>query len=105
MNRKKPSVPLEESIGEWFKNPENIQSFFSATIEDYLDDNDFDFFIVSLQTIAIAKEGVLQFIENSKIDKGKLDNLLKKNSNPSWEQLLQGLGYSFIPVSAFSVFA
>ncbi len=97
---KKPSVPLEECLNEWLnerlQGPENVQLYFDVTIEEYLEDSDFDFFIDSLHTIATAKGGVLQFIENSEVDQGKLNSLLEKNSNPSWEQLLQGLGYSFV---------
>ena len=90
---------LDECLQEWLQDPENAEAYFKVTIEEYLEDNDFDFFIHSLKNIAAAKSSVLQLTEEA-LNQNSLDVLLEEDPKPTWEKVLQALGYSLLEHSS-----
>ncbi len=94
MKADKKCRTLEECLNEWLQNPENRDAYFDATVEEYLEDHDFDFFIKALRKIATAKNSVLR--EEAEIDKNNLNRFLEKNPKPTLENVLQVLAYSLV---------
>ena len=96
------SVPFDEYLIDWLKEPEKARVFFDVTIEEYKEDHNFGKLVEYLHILATAQGGLLH-IANAEMNQENLDSLLEKVSNPSWEQIVQELGCSFLPVSAVPV--
>ena len=87
---------FSEFLIEWLQDPDKAYVYLGVVLEEYARDQDLKALLRSLNNIAIAKGGVLQLSESSEIDQRSLDKLLAKDSNPTWEGVLEALGYAFL---------
>ncbi len=93
---------VEECLIEWLqKDPEREKGYLEVVLEGYgvHRDRDLDDVLRALSYIAIAKGDTLELVDSKVVDKEGLDNLLNVDPNPSWEQVLEALGYTNLEAS------
>ncbi len=95
MNSKREMRTFEEYLVERLKDQENAQGFLTVILEEYTHGRDLKALLNSLDSIAAAKGGAFQLVENSEVDQLGLDRLLAEDSNPEWESVIEALGYTF----------
>lgn len=95
---------VEECLIEWLqKDLTRADDYLDLVLESYISDNDFEQLLHSLECIALVRDDIFEVADASDVDKEQLDMLLKENSSPAWERVLEALGYAILEVSRGSV--
>ncbi len=91
---------VEECLIEWLqKDLSRADEFLDVVLEVYSSEHDLERLLHSLECIALAKGDTFELADASDVDKERLDILLKENSSPSWERVLEALGYANLEAS------
>ncbi len=86
---------VEECLIEWLQEDlSSAEGFLSIELEEYASDDDLEELLRSLHCIATAKGDVLQLTDSTEAHKQNLDKLLIDDPSPSWERVLEALGYT-----------
>ncbi len=85
------------------QDPKEVQRYLDISFEEYAEDNDFGVLLRFLDYIATAKGGTLQLEEKAEDDVESLHKLLGTTQTPTWEAVLEALGYVFSPLSTETV--
>jgi probable addiction module antidote protein len=85
-------------------NPEYAALYLKASLDEALEDNDFEAFFLSLKNVVAAQNSVSQVAQQANISRQHLHKLLNGQGNPTLETLLAvlqtvGLSLDFRPVS------
>ncbi len=80
--------------------PRIKNEFLSVGLEEYSRDNDLDELLYTIQCIAVAKGDTLELVESTVVDKSALAKLLLVNPNPSWDEVVQALGYTSLETAS-----
>ncbi len=89
---------IDECTIEWLQGDlSRADDFLEVGLEEYSHDNELKELLHTIRCIAAAKE--LELINTTADDKETLDKLLTLNPNPSWEKVLDALGYCILEVS------
>lgn len=84
---------FNEYLVEELRDPENAKDFLEVILDEYKKSDELEILLHSMQSIAKAKGGSLQLHDGVKADKEALNKLLMDDSSPTWEEVLQALGY------------
>lgn len=97
MKSKDTFKTLEASLIEWLKEDPNRADIFLATeLEAYAHDNNIEQLVQSICCIAEAKGETLQLAKSAEVNKKALDKMLQEDAHPTWEKVLEALGYTFL---------
>lgn len=95
MSNKIKCRTFEECLHEWLQDPENAHAYLITSIEEYLEDNDVASLIMSFQKMSAAKGYTLKLEKSAEGDREALEKLFKEDAHPSWEKVLEALGYTY----------
>ncbi len=95
MESKGTLTPFEDYLIESLQDPKEAQGYLNVSFEEFVEDNDLNSLLDSLQLIATAKGGVLRLEDKAEMNLENLHKLLIKNPTPDWEEVLEALGYAF----------
>lgn len=96
MTKNKYSVPFEEVMLEFLQKPGAIKEFLNATLEQYMEDGDFNGFYRSLEYVIKAQDNITGFAKKTKISRATLYDIFKGKKEPKIQTLakiLAALGY------------
>jgi probable addiction module antidote protein len=96
MVKDKYSIPFEEVLLQDLSTPQDIREFLNATLEEYLEDGDFNGFYRSLEYVIKAQDNISGFAKRSKISRTTLYDIFRGRKEPKIQtiaQILAELGY------------
>jgi probable addiction module antidote protein len=85
------SIPYEEDLQAWLKNPENAAEYLTAIIEE----DDLDALLLAIRDVAKAQGGMAAVAERAHIRRETLYKMLSDKANPGFKgvaSILHGLG-------------
>lgn len=97
MNDDKYSISHEEVILDFLKKPNAINEFLNASLEDYLEDGDFNGFFRSLEYVIKAQDSISGFAKKTKLSRATLYDIFNGKKEPKIQtiaKILKELGYS-----------
>ena len=96
MTKDKYSISHEEVMQEFLQKPGAIKEFLNATLEQYMEDGDFNGFYRSLEYVIKAQDNISDFAKKTKISRATLYDIFKGKKEPKIQTLakiLAALGY------------
>lgn len=81
---------------EQLKDPEDAKLYLQVALEEYQEDGDTEFFLMSLRDVIKAQGGIGQLAERTSLNRQSLYKALSAKGNPRLDTLmkiLHGLGY------------
>ncbi len=99
MVAKRENRTFEEYLLESLQDPEEAQVYLNLSLEEYIEDGDFQMLLHSLRTLASAKGGILELFETSEPDQESLRVLLDEDPKLGWHVVLAALGFELVEVS------
>lgn len=87
---------FEKILLEELKTPKDIREFLNATLEQYLEDGDFNGFYRSLEYVIKAQDNISGFAKKTKLSRTTLYDIFKGKKEPKIQTLakiLAELGY------------
>ena len=103
MKNKPQFRTFQECLIESLQDPEEAQAYLEVVLEKYVETRNTKQILRTINYIAIAQNGNLVQAQSSDIDTTILDALLEQNPNPTWEQVIEVLGYDFVPSSSEAI--
>ena len=103
MKRKHNFRTVQECLIEWLqKGQDRPEGYLELVLEGYavLRDRELDSVLRALGYIAAAREEALVLVDGSEVNKNAFDELLKEDANPSWERVIEVLGYTVLKASS-----
>jgi len=100
MNKKKTAKKLDlekiramssswdDFMREELADPKRRKAYLEVSIEDYLEDNDVDAFLESLQRLAKAKGGMAKIARKTGLSRESLYRTLSRRGNPQFRTVL-----------------
>ena len=85
------TVPYDDDLMEWLKDPVNAAEYINAAIED----GDREVFLLTLRDVARARGGMAAVAEKAHLGRESLYKMLSKRGNPEFKSistLLHGMG-------------
>ena len=88
---------VEECLIEWLqKDTDREKAYLEVVLEGYGVRCNLDDVLRALSYIASAKGDTLVLVDSKAVDQNSLDKLLRKDVNPSLEQVIEFLGYTML---------
>jgi len=92
----KYGTPFEEVILEFLSTPEKISEFLNVSLEEYLEDGDFNGFYRSLEYVIKAQDNISSFARKTKLSRATLYDIFNGRKEPKIQtiaKILAELGY------------
>lgn len=93
----KPAKPYEESLFKALKNPEEAAEYLNASLEEAVESDNIQIFLLALKDIARAR-GMTRVAGLAKLNRESMYKMLSTKGNPEFGslwQLLDSLGLKF----------
>ena len=88
MNKKfKNSVSFEEVITNSLRTSDDIKEFLNASLELYLEDNDFNGFYRSLEYVIKAQDNLSNFSKKAQLSRQSLYNIFNLQKEPKMQTI------------------
>ena len=84
----KNSVNFDDFLIENLKDKEFAREFINASLEAYLEDNDFAEFARSLEFVIKANESVSKFAREAGLNRGNLYGIFNNKKKPRFETII-----------------
>ena len=84
----KNSVNFDDYLSEKLKDRDFAREYLNASLETYLEDNDFSEFARSLEFVIKANESVSQFAREAGLNRGNLYSIFNNKKKPQFETIV-----------------
>lgn len=84
----KNTADFDDYLYEKLKDKEFAKEYLNASLESYLEDNDFSEFARSLEFVVKANESVSQFARESGLNRGNLYGIFNNKKKPQFETII-----------------
>ncbi|MFH0702550.1 MAG: transcriptional regulator [bacterium] len=84
----KNSVNFDDYLFKKLKDKEFAKEFINASLESYLEDNDFAEFARSLELVIKANESVSKFAREAGLNRGNLYGIFNNKKKPQFDTII-----------------
>ena len=91
------NLDIDNFIEKNLKTEEDIKEWLTITLDDYIQDSDFESFFKALEYAVKAKTTISKISDSTKISRSNLYKMFKSEQSPQFEtvmKVLKELGYT-----------
>jgi len=93
----KHTISHDEFMNMALADPEDQREYINASLEEYLEDGDFNMFYKSLERVIKVRDSVSNFAKKTELDRSNLYAIFNSKQKPQLEtiaKILKELGYT-----------
>jgi probable addiction module antidote protein len=93
----KHTISDDEFMNMFLADPETQREYINASLDEYLEDGDFNMFYKSLECVIKARDSISGFAKKTNLDRSNLYAIFNSKTKPQIEtiaKILKELGYT-----------